>query len=187
MSNAARSRPRDERWELWFCRNEHGGSTSPTCQTERRMTSWTCPLFRRGFLAPRWPRCNGGVKPKRRRMKLSGFASLKSPQLPLHLRRAKALRRLLCAGCFAQVALRRLLCAGCFAQAALRRLLLRFRSLRSLSSRNPSPPRLTCPVEPAGPRNPQPRLQLRRHSPRKLSTARPGRRRERPDRPSLHR
>ena len=159
MSNAARSRPRDERWGLWFCRNERGGSTSPTCRTGRRMTSWTCPLFRRGFLAPRWPQCNSGVKPKRRRMKLSGFASLESPQLPLHLRCAKALRRLL----------------------------PRFCSLKFPNRRNLSPPRPPCPVEPAGPRNPRPRLRLRRNSPRRLSTARPGRRREWPYRPSLHR
>ena len=58
MSNAVRPRPREEQWELWFCRNDRGGSTSPTCQTERGTTSWTCPLSRRGFLVPRWPRCN---------------------------------------------------------------------------------------------------------------------------------
>ena len=65
-----------------------------------------------------------------------------------------------------------------FAQAALRRLLPRFRSLKFKQAK-PQP----APVEPAGPN----RLRLRPHSPRRLSTARPGRRRERPDRPSLHR
>ena len=95
MSNAAQSRPREERWGLWFCRNERNSSTSPTCQTERRMTSWTCPLFRREFLVPRWPWCNDSVKPKRRKTKLSSAASLESPQLPLHLYSARPSHRLL--------------------------------------------------------------------------------------------
>ena len=157
MSNTARSRPREEHWVLWFCGNEHGGSTSPTCPTERRTTSWTCPLSQRWFLVPRWPQCNGGVKPKRRNTKFSSSASLKRPQLPLPLHSARPSRRLL----------------------------LRSRSWRYLNCRSSSPPQLPCPVGLAGPRSPRPWLQHRRHSQCKLP--RPGRRRERPDCPFLHR
>ena len=99
------------------------------------------------------------MKPKRRRTKLSGFASFESPQLPLHLRSEKPLCRLP----------PRLCCLNC------------------QNSQNPSSPRPPCPVGPAGPKNPRPWLQLCRHIPCRLSTTRPGKRRERPDHPSFHR
>ena len=97
VSSTARSRPWEECWGLWFCRNEHGGSTSPSCQTERAMTSCTCPLSWRGFLVLRWPRCNGGVKPKKRK---TNSPALPPSKAPSSLSAAQDLR----ASCFSGLA-----------------------------------------------------------------------------------
>ena len=83
--------------------------------------------------------------------------SLGSPQLPLRLHREKPSRRLL----------------------------PKPRSLKYLNCQSFSLPHLPCPVRQAGLRSLRPQLQLRRHIPRKLP--RPGRRRELPDRASVHR
>lgn len=73
--------PWGKRWEPWFCRNERSGLTLPSCQTERRMASWTCILSQRGSLArPSLP-CSTIVRPKNADGALQLCLPRKSPAL----------------------------------------------------------------------------------------------------------
>lgn len=78
------------------------------------------PIVLEGIFVLRWPPCIDSVMPRGRKMKLSSFASLKSPLLPLYLCTEKPSCPLLPTFC----------------------------SFKNLNNRNSSPPHLPHPIGP---------------------------------------